>query len=89
MRWYKRIIVFLLPLLLVSTLVSVLHRHENTADYHDCPICLVSHHQQATGMTTVAFDGVPFITETRYSAPVLEITEQIFVSLLTNRAPPA
>ncbi|HXY54156.1 MAG TPA: hypothetical protein VEM40_05720 [Nitrospirota bacterium] len=89
MRWYKQVIAFLILVLLVSVVAAALHHHENTADNHDCPVCLVSYHQQAASRATVAFDGIPFITETVYSAPAPEITEQTFISLLANRAPPA
>jgi len=89
MRWYKKVIAFSILLLLVSTFAVALHHHENAADNHNCPICLVSHHQQAASRATVAFDGIPFITETIYSAPAPEITELTFISLLANRAPPA
>ena len=89
MHWYKQVIAFLILLLLLSTLAVALHHHENAADDHNCPVCLASYHQQAAGRATVAFDGIPFITETAYSVPAPEIPEQTFISLLANRAPPA
>jgi len=89
MSWFKRFSVFLILLILVSTFVAVLHHHENTADDHDCPICVVSHHLSASGQSPVEFDGVPFITETTYVAPRSVLTDIFFVSLLSNRAPPA
>ncbi len=88
MVWYKRFSVFLILLLLASTFVAVGHHHDNTADDHDCPICLVSHHQQATSQTAAAFDGIPFIAETACASPATDPVEQIVVSLLQNRAPP-
>ena len=88
MNWHKRFTTFLILFLLLSTFVAVLHHHDNTIDDHDCPICLISHHQNATGHTTDAFDGVPFIVESIYinSAPV--IADRIFTSFQSNRAPP-
>ncbi len=88
MRWYKQVIVFLILLLLVATFAAALHHHENTANDHNCPVCFVSYHQAAS-RATVAFDGIPFITEAIYSAPAPQITEQTLVSVLANRAPPA
>jgi hypothetical protein len=69
--------------------VAATHHHENTADDHDCAICLVSHHQHATSQSSVAFDGIPSFRETTYSAPAPVITERIFISFLNTRAPPA
>jgi hypothetical protein len=88
MGWNRRFSFLLILLLLVSTFVSVVHHHDNIADNHDCPICLVSHHQQATSQSTSAFDGTPFITETTYASPVENLVEQVIVSLFKNRAPP-
>jgi hypothetical protein len=73
----------------VSTLGAVVHHHNDAADNHDCPICLVSHHQQATSQSTSAFDATPFITEKTVALPTSDLIEQIVVSLLKNRAPPA
>jgi len=89
MRRSKRLTAFLILVLLLSTFVAVVHHHDTTADDHDCPICLVRHHQHATGQKAVAFDSVPHFTKTIYSAPALFITGKIFVSSLKDRAPPA
>jgi hypothetical protein len=89
MTFHKRFTVFLILVLLLSTFLAVFHHHENTSDDHDCPICLVSHHQPATGQTITAVDGVPFFFETAYvtSAPIT--VEKIFTSFQSDRAPPA
>jgi len=89
MNWHKRFTAFLIPLLLLSTFVAVFHHHDSAAADHDCPICLVSHHQHATGHTTSAFDGVPFFLETRYVAFTPLIVEKLFSSFQNTRAPPA
>jgi hypothetical protein len=86
---HRRFTVLLAALLLVSAFVAATHHHENRADDHDCPICLVSHHQHATGQSSVAFDGIPCFSETIYSAPATVVTERIFISFLKSRAPPA
>ncbi len=88
MSWRKRFSVLFILRLLVSTFVAVGHHHDNTADDHDCPICLVSHHQQATGQATVAFDATPFVTGTTYAIPAAALVEQTVISLFQNRAPP-
>jgi hypothetical protein len=89
MNWHKRFTAFLILLLLLSTFVAAFHHHENTSDDHDCPICLVIHHQQSTDPTTVAFDGAPFFLETPYVTTQPAIVEKIFTSFKSNRAPPA
>ena len=89
MRRSKRFTAFFILVLLLSTFVAVPHHHDNTADDHDCPICLVSNHQHATGQTIVAFDSVPFFFETAYVSSALIIVEKIFTSFQSDRAPPA
>jgi hypothetical protein len=89
MNWHKRFTALLILVLLLSTFVAVFHHHDNSAADHDCPICLVSHHQHATGQTTIAFDGVPFFLETIYITSAPLIIEKIFTSFQSNRAPPA
>ncbi len=88
MNWHKRFTAFLILFLLLSTFVAVLHHHDNTIDDHDCPICLISHQQNATGHTTNAFDSVPFFVETRCVTSIPVIAVRIFTSFQSNRAPP-
>jgi hypothetical protein len=88
MRWNKRITVFLILLFLVSTFVEVSHHHENTADDHDCPICIAINHQAATSQWMVAFDSVPCFMETTVVAPLPLFAENLFIYSLNNRAPP-
>ncbi len=85
----KSLVVFLVLILLASTIVAVSHNHENTVNDYDCPICVVSNHQQATSESMVAFDGVPFIAEAICLVPAPAIAEQQFIASLNNRAPPA
>jgi hypothetical protein len=89
MGWRKHFTAIFILLILVSTFVAVAHHHDNTVDDHDCPICLVSHHQYATGQTVVAFDGVPFFSETAYVISASIVVENIFTSFQSDRAPPA
>lgn len=89
MRQFKRLTAVLIAVFLLSMFVAVVHHHNNTADDHDCPICLVSNHQQATSQPIIAFDATPFITESTFASPASDLIEQIVISLLKNRAPPA
>jgi hypothetical protein len=88
MLWNKRIIPFLILLFLVSTFVAVSHHHENTADDHDCPICIAINHVSATSPGMAAFDGVPYLTETTVVAPSPVFTDNFFSCSLRSRAPP-
>ena len=88
MLWNKRFTVFLILLLLASTFVVVSHHHENTADDHDCPICVTSNHQSASGPSIIAFDSVPYFTETTVVAPSPVFNDTFSSYSLNNRAPP-
>jgi len=88
MRWNKRIAVFLILLFLVSTFVAVSHHHENTADDHDCPICIAVNHVPATSQSMVAFDSAPCFTEIIVVAPTPVFAENLFFYSLNTRAPP-
>lgn len=81
--------IFLILLLIFSTFVALPHHHVNTADDHDCPLCIASHHLPATSHSAVDSDSVPCFTETTFVAPAPVITEKILISFLNNRAPPA
>jgi hypothetical protein len=89
MRRSKRFTGFLILIFLLSTFVVVSHHHENTADDHDCPICVASNHQSATGSSIIAFDSVPYFTETTVVALSPVFTDNLFSYSLRNRAPPA
>ena len=88
MFWKKRIAIFLILLFLASTFVVVSHHHENTANDHDCPICIAGNHLSATSQWTVIFDSVPCLMETMVVAPSPVFTDTLFSSSLKNRAPP-
>jgi hypothetical protein len=85
----KLITVSLILLLLLSTFVAVSHHHENTADDHDCPICIANNHQSAAGPLLVAFDGTPCLTETIFVASAPVRTAALFIFSRSTRGPPA
>jgi 1-acyl-sn-glycerol-3-phosphate acyltransferase len=89
MGHYKRFAVFLIPLLLLSTLVAVSHHHENTADNPDCPICIASNHQSTVGALTVSFDGLPILIKTRVVVYAPAFTDTILFFSRGTRGPPA
>jgi len=76
---YKRFTVFLTLILLLSTLVAVFHHLKNTADDHDCLICIVSNHQSETSTSTAAFGIAPYSTETIVVIYVPSLTENLLV----------
>jgi hypothetical protein len=88
MLWRKRITAFLILILLVSTFVAVSHHHGNTADDHDCPICIASNHLSATSQWVAAFDSIPFFAEITVVAPSPVFADSFSSYSLNNRAPP-
>jgi hypothetical protein len=86
---YRRFTVYLIPLLLLSTLVAVSHHHDNAVADHDCPVCIAINHQTATGPLAVAFDGIPFFTETRLDVFAPAIIDTFSFFSRSTRGPPA
>jgi hypothetical protein len=89
MSRYKRFTFFLLLLLLLSTVVAVSHHHENTADDHECSICIASNDLSSTDVSTTAFDIIPCLTETTVVISAPALTENLFVDARSTRGPPA
>ena len=89
MNWHKRFTAFLILLLLLSTFVAVFHHHENTADDHDCPICIAINHAPATSPAATVFDVTPCLTETTVVVSVPALTETLLVAFSSTRGPPA
>lgn len=86
---YKRFTFFLILVVLLSTFVAVSHHHENTADDHDCPICIAVNHQSATSQSIAVFDTTPCLTETTVVISAPAFTENLFDVSLSTRGPPA
>ena len=89
MGWHKRFTVFFIPLVLISTLVAVSHYHADTTDHHECPICVVNHHQPAADPSVFALEGNPFFIETTFVSTTQDFTAYLFSFPRNNRAPPA
>jgi hypothetical protein len=89
MSWNKRLTAFFIPLLLVSTFVAVFHFHADVADHHECPICVVSHHQPATGQSAATYEVVPCFIESTIVVTSQHFTDDLFFTSHNNRAPPA
>jgi hypothetical protein len=89
MNVYHRFTALLALLLLLSTLVAVSHHHENTDDDHDCPICVASNHQFATGPSIIPFDGIPCLSGTTLVASAPALTGNLFFFSHSTRGPPA
>jgi len=88
---HKRLSLFIICLLLVSSLLTALHHHDVAGgDHHDCPICAVSNHQAADCGQTFAFaPGTPSSrTSTQLQAVSSPVTSPCY-SPANNRAPPA
>ena len=89
MMRFNRLIPLLAVLLLSAVFITMVHYHDDGSEHRDCPSCLVSRHQHATGQTALAFDGVPFLLETRSVTSAPFIAEKIITSFQSDRAPPA
>jgi hypothetical protein len=89
MTFHKRLTVFLIPVLLLSTFAMVFHHHENTADDHDCPICVASHHAPATSHAFMAADVGPCFIVTTADIFSQILTDNLFFISLSTRGPPA
>ena len=89
MSCHKRLTVILIPLLLASTFAAASHFHADAAERHECPVCVVSHHQPATGQTAVTFETIPCFTETTFVASAHLFIDNPFFISRSNRAPPA
>jgi hypothetical protein len=68
--------------------VAVPHFHGDMKDHGDCPICVVSNHQSATGPSVSSFDGIPCYSETTVVIPTLVFAHNVFSNSLNSRAPP-
>lgn len=85
----KRLSTFFIALLLLSTLVTAFHHHDDGADHPDCPIC-ITHHQQSTAELPSSacivhrdFAETAFVTQSRVFHAKTVFTPA------NNRAPPA
>lgn len=85
----KQLSLFILCLILFASVATAFHHHEDTADHGDCPICVVSHHQQATGSAPVVVTvSRGYICVTRI-LHALSFQSAAVYTPANNRAPPA
>lgn len=84
----KRSAAFILLLFLISIFMVAIHHHDDIND-QDCPICFVSHHQNATHPSTDSIQSAPFFTKILYATLTAVITKNILISSLNNHSPPA
>jgi hypothetical protein len=85
----KQFSLLIICLILFSSVATAFHHHEDAADHGDCPICTVSHHQQATGSAPVAISISRSYTIATWVVPVLPILTAADYTPANNRAPPA
>ena len=88
MLWNKRITTLLVLLPLFSTFVAVSHFHEDMKDHDNCPICVASSHQSATGPSVSPFDGIPCYSVSTVVIPTLAFAHNFLTNSLNSRAPP-
>jgi len=85
----KQLSLFILCLVLFSSVVTAFHHHDDAADHDDCPICVVSHHQQAAESLPVAFSVSRSYTIATWFLPALTILTAADYTPANNRAPPS
>jgi hypothetical protein len=85
----KHLSLLIICLVLFSSVATSFHHHGDAANHADCPICTVSHHQQATGTSPVAFSVFRSYTIATWSLPALAILTAADYTPANNRAPPA
>jgi hypothetical protein len=85
----KQLSLLIICLILFSSVATAFHHHDDAADHGDCPICVVSHHQQATGSSPVAISISRSYTIVTWSLPAVTILTAAAYTPANNRAPPA
>jgi hypothetical protein len=86
---FKRFATFFICLLLLSTLVSAFHHHDDGADHPDCSICVANHQQSDSGHASPSTEIQIQLEETVYARPVIAVIAQARFASANNRAPPA
>ena len=86
----NRLPLLLICLLLLSTLATAFHHHDDGADHPECSICVAAHQQADTGYTAPVYQ-IPRLSEVPPPppCPVLPYVAKPFLSPLNDRAPPA
>jgi hypothetical protein len=86
----NRLPLILICLLLLSTLATAFHHHDDGDDHPECSICVASHQQADTGYTAPVYQ-IPRLSvlPPPPPRPVLQYVAKPFLSPLNDRAPPA
>jgi hypothetical protein len=85
----KRVALLCIAILLLSVVAIALHDHADGESHDNCPICVASNHQSATGPSASAFDGIPCFTETTVVTPTQAFTDNPYFFSYSTRGPPA
>lgn len=86
---FKRLSLFFIFLLLLSTLVESFHYHDDGEDHPECSICVATHQQSDEGYTAPACLLPCSVAETVHVRPVTAVVGKCCFSPANNRAPPA
>ena len=86
---YKRLSLIFVCLLLLSTLVTALHHHDDAGDHHDCPVCVVGLHQPASTAGPFVFTIIQTFHLNTYLTPAITAPATSLYATANNRAPPA
>jgi hypothetical protein len=85
----KRLALACIAMLLLSVVAVALHYHADGDSHDNCPVCVASNHQSATGTSASAFDGIPCFTETTVVTPSPNFTDNPYFFSHSTRGPPA
>ena len=86
---HKRLSLVIVCLLIFSFITTAFHYHEDAGDHDDCPICTVSHHQQATITASIVLCSITTYTVSTWHSPLTLLFTDTAYTPANDRAPPA
>jgi hypothetical protein len=85
----KRLSLLIVILLLCTAVVESFHYHDDGANHSDCSICVASHLNSDTVLSSPVVPVLRSITRTVYLLPTVTVVTKVCFSPANSRAPPA
>jgi len=85
----KRLSILIVILLLCTAVVESFHYHDDGANHSDCSICVASHLNSDTVLTSPVVAALQDVTLTVYLHPTVTVVTNTFFAPANSRAPPA
>lgn len=86
----KHLSLIILCLVLLSSVATAFHHHDDAGEHNDCPVCAVSHHHQAAGVSaSFVFCSTISYTVSTWLLPGSPVLPTTAYTPANNRAPPA